>query len=347
MATYSDVDDSDGRFVYGEFRGDVDQDEFISAITNRIDFEKTKEERSAVAATIVNVSISYPFHYVKTLMQMGHEPLPPYIRSGMFPFGGSGYYLPGIPTYLRYIRQVDGTSGLWRGCCSYIVSKIVLNYTTLRFKKVLLAKEDTKELDRSGSGREAALDLFVQRLRTDIVASSFGIVLSHPFYVVAVRCMAQFVGGESKYSSINIVQSFAAIYDQQGISGFFSGLIPSLLLNGTSVAITSWLSFIIQNHVIKNKNYDQFTKMFSTVIIEQLSSHHSPFPFQLIAGSITYPLAVVTTIASVNNSGIEAGCPPCMPIFDGWFDILVYLARNNQLKRGAGFFARSINMPLL
>jgi hypothetical protein len=38
---------------------------------------------------------------------------------------------------------------------------------------------------------------------------------------MAIRSMAQFIGREKVYSSINIFQNFKEIYHQQGIGGFF------------------------------------------------------------------------------------------------------------------------------
>jgi hypothetical protein len=38
---------------------------------------------------------------------------------------------------------------------------------------------------------------------------------------MAVRSMAQFIGREKAYSSINIFQNIQEIYERQGIGGFF------------------------------------------------------------------------------------------------------------------------------
>jgi hypothetical protein len=38
---------------------------------------------------------------------------------------------------------------------------------------------------------------------------------------MGLRCMAQFVGGESNYSSWNIIQNAQEIFRNEGLGGFF------------------------------------------------------------------------------------------------------------------------------
>jgi len=48
--------------------------------------------------------------------------------------------------------------------------------------------------------------------------------------------MAQFVGGETNYSSWNIFANALEIYRSDGISGFFYGLIPRMLFEVSTIA---------------------------------------------------------------------------------------------------------------
>lgn len=77
---------------------------------------------------------------------------------------------------------------------------------------------------RSGAWIRGALggmdDNFVIALRKagwEIVCVAASAAASHPFYVVAVRTMGQFVGRETSYKSI--FQSISCIYENEGISG--------------------------------------------------------------------------------------------------------------------------------
>lgn len=40
---------------------------------------------------------------------------------------------------------------------------------------------------------------YVQEFFKNLISRTVGIILSHPFDVISVRMMAQFVGGETKY----------------------------------------------------------------------------------------------------------------------------------------------------
>lgn len=63
-----------------------------------------------------------------------------------------------------------------------------------------------------------------------------------------IREIAQIVGGETKYP--NIIKSCIKIGNEEGISGFFSGLIPNLLAE----YITIWGIFAISysiNSILK------------------------------------------------------------------------------------------------
>jgi len=40
---------------------------------------------------------------------------------------------------------------------------------------------------------------FIDKLSVKLIAHTAGVVASHPFQVICVRMMAQFVGGEDKY----------------------------------------------------------------------------------------------------------------------------------------------------
>ena len=68
-----------------------------------------------------------------------------------------------------------------------------------------------------------------------------------------IRCMAQFVGDETKYSSWNIFQNFAQIYDNEGAQGFFNGLAPRLIFEASSIGIRYGLCFLIKKYFFDNK----------------------------------------------------------------------------------------------
>lgn len=77
---------------------------------------------------------------------------------------------------------------------------------------------------------------FKRKVSRDVTIKMWAIVVSHPFHVMALRCMSQFVGGETNYSSWNIFHNAMEIYRGEGISGFFNGLIPRMLFEVSTIA---------------------------------------------------------------------------------------------------------------
>jgi len=80
---------------------------------------------------------------------------------------------------------------------------------------------------------------------------AFQIVKYSPlfFTVMAIRAMAQFIGRETNYSSINIFQNFHEIYRQQGIGGFFVGLIPRWFLEISTIVISNVLIHLLKTQM--------------------------------------------------------------------------------------------------
>ena len=70
------------------------------------------------------------------------------------------------------------------------------------------------------------MQFFSPKLQTakQTVAKCTAVVVAHPFHVIFVRSAAQFVGGECSYNSL--WNSISHIFKTEGISGFFSGLVP-------------------------------------------------------------------------------------------------------------------------
>lgn len=61
------------------------------------------------------------------------------------------------------------------------------------------------------------------------------VVITHPFYVVMVRQIAQFVGGEHVYEGL--VGSLMTLAQQEGCAGLFAGMVPRLWASGASFSL--------------------------------------------------------------------------------------------------------------
>jgi mitochondrial carrier len=82
---------------------------------------------------------------------------------------------------------------------------------------------------------------------------------------MTIRCMSQFVGGETDYSSWNVFQNTIVIYKHDGLAGFFSGLVPRILFEASTIALTSFLSYIVKTYIFEDKEVELFVEMFSSV----------------------------------------------------------------------------------
>jgi len=267
-------------------------------------------------------SVLHPFEYSKVLIQIGFEPIAP--RRTTTIFGKPALVLPNIFQYVSYIKSVDGLIGCYRGLSPKLVGNILSSYLAEQAAdKLGVAKVEAEE--KEDISDEEYYKRFETDLKRSIVVHATGTVISSPFHVVSLRMMAQFVGRETKYTSIT--GSIWQIYKDEGILGFFSGLIPRLLFDLSCVVVASTATYLIGRHFIREKEGRQY--------LGSLSS--------FVCSSIFYPLNVVSTCMVVNGSGLRAGSPPLMPIYSSWKHCYDSLHLSGDHKRGSSVFFRYVN----
>ncbi|XP_063698524.1 mitochondrial carrier homolog 2 [Culicoides brevitarsis] len=265
-------------------------------------------------------SALHPFEYAKVLMQIGFEPIAPV--PGRTIFGRPAYVLPNIFTYTGYIKNIDGFTGLFRGLSpklagmilSSCVSEKVAEHCGLAPIELPKKDEDLTEEER--------YNLMVRQLSRDVVLHTTGIVVSHPLHVISVRMMAQFVGKEVKYKSI--FGSLMTIWREEGILGFFSGLLPRLIADLSCLILATSTTYLVNKHIIAEKEHQVYFGSFNT----------------FIWAGILYPFHLVSTCSIVSGSGLAAGRPPIMPLYDNWSHCYRMLKREGELKRGSSVFFR-------
>ncbi|XP_034947267.1 mitochondrial carrier homolog 2-like [Chelonus insularis] len=290
------------------------------------------EERlwSGIVTRILINTISHPIEYARVLIQIGHEPILP--RETRTLFGKPALALPNIFQYVKHIKTVDGFTGCYRGfvpkLCSYTLSAVAMEKVsesvlfTEIYPQVHSDNEDIEELP--DEKRKAA---YQRELIKEIVTKIVGIVACHPLDVVTLRMMAQFVGRETKYNGV--IQSFVEVYKENGIMGYYAGLVPRLISHISTLALVSYSTYFINKYII----HDRETKKYTSTIMTFLAS------------TFTYPLLVVYNCMAINNSGLEAGMPPNMPIYISWTDCWSHLSSMNQLKRGSSLLWRYYTGP--
>ncbi|ENN79830.1 hypothetical protein YQE_03653, partial [Dendroctonus ponderosae] len=287
--------------------------EHLEMMSNPEVMSKQKESKwSNYGLRIVVNTASHPFDYAKILIQIGYEPIAP--RPAKTLLGKPALKLPNIFEYVKHIKSVDGFSGLYTGLapklCGNLLSAIAAQKCTDYFKMPVK-------------------QMWLASMKSDLISHAAAMVVSHPFHVITIRMMAQFVGREAKY--MGLFGSIKEIYQQNGVLGFFTGLVPRLLGDVLIVLLAGGLTYTINRYLVEEKELKVYTSA----------------TMNFIASSIMYPFHVVSSCMAVNNSGLEIGSPPYMPHYNNWLGCWADLGRHQQLKRGSSIFVRYYTGPYI
>uniref|UniRef100_A0A8C5KBA9 Mitochondrial carrier 2 n=1 Tax=Jaculus jaculus TaxID=51337 RepID=A0A8C5KBA9_JACJA len=225
--------------------------------------------------------LSQPLMYVKVLIQVGYEPLPPTIGRNIF--GRQVCQLPGLFCYAQHIASIDGRRGLFTGLtprlCSGVLGTVVHG----------------KVLQESGHGNgqkegSCSFDRVIKETTREMIARSAATLITHPFHVITLRSMVQFIGRESKYCGL--CDSIVTIYREEGILGFFAGLIPRLLGDIISLWLCNSLAYLVNTYALDS----------GVSTMNEMKSY-SQAVTGFFASMLTYPFVLVSNLMAVNNCG--------------------------------------------
>ncbi|XP_076304452.1 mitochondrial carrier homolog 2-like isoform X2 [Tachypleus tridentatus] len=229
---------------------------------------------------------AHPFDYVKILIQIGHEPLPPYPSHTLF--GKRVLALPGVIRYIKHVYKVDGLWGLYRGLgpriCGNLVNGII--YTTISQRLPEFTMNSAEE-DEEEETEEQQILIHVRHTINEMVARCIAIVISQPFQVITVRTMAQFVGREEKY--VGIFSSLRELYREDGILGFCSGLIPRLIGEIVTLWLASSITFVFNTYLVEDKTVRTYVRA----------------SIMYLSTAVAYPFSLVSNVMAVNNCGVN------------------------------------------
>ena len=287
--------------------------------------------------------ILHPFALVRTLIQVGVEPIKPKVHTSYF--GTKSMTFPGLVPYMRHIVRVDGWTGLFRGVVPHATYAALLQLSTDLMRRpvekfvrgsmeVVLSRETDVPDNEDGV---LALSHAVRRyFRRFCVSSILGVVscaMFHPLKVIAVRAMVQFDGRETMYS--NIISAFREIYNNEGIYGFFAGLAPLLISRVGSSFLQNFFSMLLEQAMYYwvpegiHESYRAFKQVFAT----------------FVAGHLMYPYQLVSTMMIVNRSGLKASQFGVEP-FNSWSSCSSYLTHHGIRYRGSNIiFSRTNALP--
>lgn len=163
---------------------------------------------------------------------------------------------------VSYIKSVDGLVGCYRGLGPKLLGNIISTQLSEQIAdKLGMAKVDEEE--KEDMKEDEYQKRFETQLKRNIVVHAAGAVITSPFHVISIRMMAQFVGRETKYTSI--FGSISQIYKDEGILGFFSGLIPRLIFDVTCVIVASTATYLVGRHFIREKEGRAYFGSLSSV----------------------------------------------------------------------------------
>uniref|UniRef100_G3TJV6 Mitochondrial carrier homolog 2 n=1 Tax=Loxodonta africana TaxID=9785 RepID=G3TJV6_LOXAF len=271
--------------------------------------------------------LSQPFMYVKVLIQVGYEPLPPTIGRNIF--GRQVCQLPGLFSYAQHIASIDGKRGLFTGLTPRLCSGIL---GTVVHGKVLQHYQDSEKLEELGSGNvqrdgSSSFDRVIKESNRTMKSTSER--CDHEFRLIALRSMVQFIGRESKYCGL--CDSIVTIYREEGVLGFFAGLIPRLLGDIISLWLCNSLAYLVNTYAL-DSGVSTMSEMKS----------YSQAVTGFFASMLTYPFVLVSNLMAVNNCGLAGGSPPYSPVYTSWIDCWCILQKEGNMSRGNSLFFRKV-----
>uniref|UniRef100_A0A8D3E6F4 Mitochondrial carrier homolog 2 n=1 Tax=Scophthalmus maximus TaxID=52904 RepID=A0A8D3E6F4_SCOMX len=265
--------------------------------------------------------------FTQFLSLVGHEPLAPTLGRNLF--GRQVYQLPGLFAYAKHIMKVDGKAGLFKGIGPRLCAGTI--GTVVHSKVVQKCQEQgtLQLLDGQQKAEEGSLQHVVNETTKEMIARSCATIVTHPFHVITLRCMVQFIGREIKYSGV--FDSIITVYREEGILGFFAGLIPRLLGDVLSLWICNLLAHVINTYAIDDS-------MSHTGEMKNCSQAVTGF----FASMLTYPFVLVSNLMAVNNCGLAGGLPPYASVYPTWVDCWRHLSREGNTSRGSSLFFRKL-----
>ncbi|MBV95193.1 Mitochondrial carrier 2, partial [Eschrichtius robustus] len=106
-----------------------------------------------------------------------------------------------------------------------------------------------------------------------------------------------------------LCDSIATIYREEGILGFFAGLIPRLLGDIISLWLCNSLAYLVNTYALDS----------GVSTMNEMKSY-SQAVTGFFASMLTYPFVLVSNLMAVNNCGLAGGCPPYSPVYSSWID---------------------------
>uniref|UniRef100_A0A8B9R489 Mitochondrial carrier-like protein 1 n=1 Tax=Anas platyrhynchos TaxID=8839 RepID=A0A8B9R489_ANAPL len=254
---------------------------------------------------------SHPLLYVKLLVQVGHEPLPPTIGRNVL--GKKVLYLPGFFTYARHIVKVDGKRGLFRGLTPRLISSTLSTVTRGNVKKAF-PLEDMEHVSNKDD-MKTSLRKVVKETSHEMMMQCVSRVVSHPLH------------GEAPKAALGPFCTSCPYFCH------CSGVVPHIVGDVIFLWCCNLLAHFINTYAVDD-NFSQASVIRS----------YTKFVMGIAMSMLTYPFLLVGDLMAVNNCGLRAGLPPYAPVFTSWIHCWRYLSAQGQLFRGSSLVFRRAPM---
>ena len=277
----------------------------------------------------------YPLRLVQKLISMGYEPVAAKRQYSII-YREYRYYYPGVIGYFKGITQQDGWRALYRGVGNAIIDEVLtvtvhsaiqrqVNWGVSKLPlSVVGSGQDVPDTEENIETARALLLRAARMLVVSIITQTTTELVVRPIHVILYRSMAQHVGKENLFSTI--WGAAREIYQEEGLSGLYTGIVPVILGHICSCFLYTalWFGFEI---VAVNIPYSWGKTVIRGLIEVPILAY---FP-----RSYSYPFYLMSTLMAVNNCRLKAGLPPQMPVFNGWVDCYHHLRATGQLYRGS------------
>ncbi|KAF1567721.1 UNVERIFIED_CONTAM: hypothetical protein FQV16_0011703, partial [Eudyptes robustus] len=263
--------------------------------------------------------LSQPLMYVKVLVQVGYEPLPPTLGRNVF--GRQVYQLPGLFAYgesapaARLPRPAgpvvarDGTGvGAFRGGGSSLPD------ASFPLQPGASKKEPVSSLEQVLKEVRRRRVLGSARVREGLGATPVPL-------------------GSLPAASPGTLSAFATIYREEGVLGFFAGLIPRLLGDILSLWLCNMLAYLINTYALENGVAARLRGgLKAPFLLPQVST---------MAEMKSYSQAV-TGVSTAHVCVLAGGLLPYAPTYSSWLDCWSQLHREGNMSRGNSLFFRKV-----
>nr|AKN21593.1 slc25a-25 [Schmidtea mediterranea] len=281
-----------------------------------------------------------PLKYAKVLIQLGYEPISPFMGHNLFSIfnvTNKTWRYPWIGNYIYYMYQKRGithvlTAGLFARLSFTTLSGVSQRIITQRICENTTEDEIEDVMEKNSWG-----DFYVILVEISVF-KLYEVIITHPFKVIMTRQMADFIVDENDHAWF--IQAVLCIIKESGWKGFYKGIVPSIFAELCRCAIYYGSCRLVYN-MLKSPSQlrtpegeiDRMAKRNETVKLLCRSVLKYAF------SNVFYPFEVVSTVMMLD--GVNLNKHIQLSDFKSWRKCWRTLKLENQLYRGYSFIFRN------